>query len=118
MSRFNKISFNGDKTQLSVGAGCTFDEIYKTILPEKYNIVGGGGRVGIGGWMMGGGYSLKTNQYGLGIDQLLQATVVLPDGSKVVTARKPNNDEDPEDPEVKFASKLFWAIKVCLGFNL
>ncbi|KAJ7911782.1 hypothetical protein B0H13DRAFT_1875515 [Mycena leptocephala] len=29
-------------TQLTVGAGCVFDEIYKVIRAEKYNIVGGG----------------------------------------------------------------------------
>ena len=111
MSRFNKISFNEDKTQLTVGAGCVFDEVYKAILPEKYNIVGGGGSVGIGGWMMGGGYSIKTNWWGLGIDNLIQATVVLPDGSQVVTARK-------EEDESSYASKLFWAIRVCPRLDL
>jgi FAD/FMN-containing dehydrogenase len=106
--RFNKISFSSDKTQLTVGAGCAFDEIYKVIRPEHYNIVGGGGSVGIGGWMLGGGYSLKTNQFGLGIDNLIQATVVLPDGSKVVTASgKEGDDHD-----------LFWAIRVCSRLDL
>ncbi|KAI9450622.1 hypothetical protein BJY52DRAFT_172619 [Lactarius psammicola] len=97
--RFNKISFNNDKILLTVGAGCVFDEIYKVIRPENYSIVGGGGSVGIGGWMMGGGYSLKTNQYGLGIDNLVRVQIVLPDGRRVVTA-----SADVE-------SDLFWAIK-------
>ncbi|KAI9441861.1 hypothetical protein H4582DRAFT_1849534 [Lactarius indigo] len=96
--RFNKISFNNDKTELTVGAGCAFDEIYKVVRPEKYNIVGGGGSVGIGGWMMGGGYSLKTNQYGLGIDNLVRAQIVLPDGRRMTASA---------DAE----SELFWAIK-------
>ena len=108
MSRFNEISFNSDKT-LTVGAGCTFDEIYKFIRPKKYNIVGGGGSVGIGGWMMGGGYSLKTNQFGLGIDNLLQATVVLPNGSDVIKASK-DGDE--------YTKNLFWAIRVCPRLGL
>lgn len=99
MSRFNKLVFNKEKNQLTVGAGCLCDEIYKFIRPEKYNIVGGGGSVGIGGWLLGGGYSLKTNQYGLGIDNIIQAKIVLPNGS-VVTATKDEN------------SHLFWAIKV------
>lgn len=108
MLRFNKISFNGDKTQLTVGAGCAFDEIYKVIRPENYNIVGGGGSVGIGGWMLGGGYSIKTSQFGLGIDNLVRATVVLPDGRKVVMASE-NEGDDRE---------LFWAIRVCAILDL
>lgn len=102
MSRFTKLSLDKNTSQLTVGAGCVFDEIYKFIRPDKYNIVGGGGSVGIAGWIMGGGYSLKTNQYGLGIDHLVQVQIVLPDG-EVVTAT--------EDSK----SDLFWAIKVCLG---
>ncbi|KAH8995907.1 hypothetical protein EDB92DRAFT_1814381 [Lactarius akahatsu] len=96
--RFNKISFNDNKTELTVGAGCAFDEIYKVIRPENYNIVGGGGSVGIGGWMMGGGYSLKTNQYGLGIDNLVRSQIVLPDGRRVTASADAESD-------------IFWAIK-------
>ena len=90
---------------LTVGAGCVFDEIYKVIRAQKYNIVGGGGSVGLGGWIMGGGYSLKTNQYGLGIDNLVQVQVVRPDGKLVKASENINSD-------------LFWAIKVSLGLNL
>ncbi|KAF9067051.1 hypothetical protein BDP27DRAFT_1423219 [Rhodocollybia butyracea] len=101
MSRFNKLAHvsNGETGELTVGAGCVFDEIYKFVRPMGYNVVGGGGSVGIGGWMTGGGFSLKTNQYGLGIDNLLQARVVLPNGSTVLTASASSNTE------------LFWAIK-------
>ena len=101
MSRFTTITHNEAQLELTVGAGCLFDEIYKVIRPEKYNIVGGGGSVGIAGWIMGGGFSLKTNQHGLGIDNLVQAKiVVLGEEVKEVTASK---DSD---------SDLFWAIKV------
>ncbi|KAH8984215.1 hypothetical protein EDB86DRAFT_2833631 [Lactarius hatsudake] len=85
--RFNKISFNDNKTELTVGAGCVFDEIYK--VEEE---------VGIGGWIMGGGYSLKTNQYGLGIDNLVRSQIVLPDGRRVTASADAESD-------------LFWAIK-------
>lgn len=105
MSRFNKISYNQNANQLTVGAGCVFDEIYKVIRASKYNIVGGGGSVGVGGWIMGGGYSLKTNQYGLGIDNLVQVEIVLPNGSVEIASARNNVD-------------LFWAIRVCPGLNL
>ena len=106
MSRFNEISFDEATKQLTVGAGCLFDEIYKFIRPKKYNIVGGGGGVGVGGWIMGGGYSLKTNRYGLGVDNLVEVDIVLPNGgieTKVSATKK---------------SDLFWAIKVCPQYDL
>lgn len=59
--------------------------------------------MGIGGWMTGGGYSLKTSQYGLGIDNLVQVEVVLPHGKKVTASKNENTD-------------LFWAIRVCSFF--
>ena len=55
--------------------------------------------------MLGGGYSTKTSQYGLGVDNIESARVVLPDGTfKKVSA---NENED-----------LFFAIKVECPFSL
>lgn len=49
-----------------------------------------GGRVtgvGVGGFITGGGgFSWKTNQYGLTVDTLLQADMVLPNGDLVTTS--------------------------------
>lgn len=90
---------------MTVGAGCAFDEIYKFIRPKNSNIVGGGGSVGVAGWLMGGGYSLKTNQYGLGIDNLVQAEIVLPEGRVVKATANDNPD-------------LFWAIRICPRLDL
>jgi FAD/FMN-containing dehydrogenase len=105
MSRFTKIDHDQDNNQLTVGAGCVFDEIYKFIRPKGHNIVGGGGSVGLSGWIMGGGYSLKTNQRGLGIDNLVQVKIVLPEGREVRATENFNSD-------------LFWAVKVCPRHNL
>jgi len=105
MSRFTKLKVDFPKKGLlTVGAGCVFDEIYKEIRANKLNIVGGGGSVGIGGWMMGGGYSLKTNQHGLGIDNLVEVEIVLPHGDPKPEVVRTNKDKK---------SDLFWAIKVC-----
>jgi FAD/FMN-containing dehydrogenase len=82
-----------------------FDEIYRFILPKGLDIVGGGGSVGIGGWMTGGGFSLKTSEHGLGIDNLVEAEIVLPKGEKVRANNRQNVD-------------LFWAIKVCSWLDL
>jgi FAD/FMN-containing dehydrogenase len=84
MTRFNRISkyVPGEKFR-DVGAGCLFDEVYRAIVPTGQNIVGGSAIAGVGiaGWLLGGGYSLKTNQYGLGIDNLEGFTIVLPNGA-------------------------------------
>ena len=59
--------------------------------------------LGVGGWCLGGGYSLTTNQYGLGIDNIIKFRVILPTGKVVDVAE---NDWDHQD--------LFEALKVDL----
>lgn len=89
---------------VQVGAGCLFEELYHALAPHNLNIVGGSGLAGVGvtGWMLGGGYSTKTSRYGMGIDNIEAARLILPNGDlKVVTAKDEPN--------------LFFAIKV--SFN-
>ena len=107
MARFNKISkyVPGVKSR-DVEAGCLFDEVYRAIVPTGQNIVGGSAIAGVGiaGWLLGGGYSLKTNQYGLGIDNILGFKIVLPNGEIENVTEKSNKE-------------LFEAVKVrvCLS---
>jgi FAD/FMN-containing dehydrogenase len=84
-----------------VGAGCLFEELYQALDPENLGIVGGSGLAGVGlaGWILGGGYSVKTSQYGLGVDNLEAVRVVLPNGETEVASEKENQD-------------LFFAVKV------
>jgi hypothetical protein len=51
-----------------------------------------------GGWLQGGGHSAFSNVHGLAIDQVLQFTVVTPDGKLRVANRCQNRD-------------LFWALR-------
>lgn len=99
--RFNKVTVEKDKKLVHVGAGCLFEELYRELAPHRLNIVGGSGLAGVGvtGWMLGGGYSTKTSQYGLGVDNIEAAKLVLPNGDlKEVSAAKD--------------AELFYAIKV------
>jgi hypothetical protein len=61
-------------------------------------VAGAVGAVGMAGLTLGGGYGSLIGRFGLSLDNLLAAEVVLPDG-RIVTAR---HDSEPE---------LFWALR-------
>jgi hypothetical protein len=94
MANFNELEYNSKTKNLRIGAGCLFDEVYKEISQYKRNIVGGATAAGVGvaGWLLGGGYSLLTNQYGLGIDNLVEVQVVLCNGRSVKASAERNSD--------------------------
>jgi hypothetical protein len=77
-----------------IGGGYTWSDVYPIAQANNVVVVGGGTpSVGcLGGWMQGGGHGPASRQYGLGADQLLEATVVLSDGS-VVTANACQNQD-------------------------
>lgn len=55
--------------------------------------------IGVGGLSLGGGYSWKTDQFGLTIDNIVAHNLVLPDGEQVRVTNETNPD-------------LFFALKV------
>ncbi|CAG8760219.1 9747_t:CDS:2, partial [Acaulospora colombiana] len=78
---------------------CEID-VYKAADEHSVVVVGGGSySVGAaGGWILGGGHSSLSPQYGLGVDNVVQFEVVTPDGElRTVNAYK-NKD-------------LFWALR-------
>ncbi|KIJ32108.1 hypothetical protein M422DRAFT_266198 [Sphaerobolus stellatus SS14] len=83
MMRIINKSFDSTNGQLTIGAGCLFDEVYRYVEQFNVNVVGGSATAGVGvaGYLLGGGYSLKTNQYGLGMDNIVAMEVALPDGT-------------------------------------
>ena len=97
---FQNVTLAADKSYADIGSGNVWDNVYAGLQGSGVNIVGGRvSGVGVGGFIAGGcGYSWKTNQYGLSCDTLLQAEMVLPNGT-LITAT-PTGTPD-----------LFWAIK-------
>jgi FAD/FMN-containing dehydrogenase len=61
-------------------------------------VTGSCGAVGMAGFTLGGGYGALTGRFGLGLDNLLAAEVVLADG-RIVTATHDSEEE------------LFWALR-------
>ena len=71
MTRFKKVIYHPYDKTVDVGAGLIWDDVYKAL--EPYNVTVVGGRVsgiGVAGFTLGGGYSWKSNQYGLTIDTI------------------------------------------------
>ncbi|KAH6908858.1 FAD binding domain-containing protein [Coprinopsis sp. MPI-PUGE-AT-0042] len=87
---------------ITLGAGVQWIEAYTAAHQAGRMVVGGvsaGGSVGAaGGWVMGGGHSANSAAYGLGVDNVLQFTVVTSDGKHVVANAYTN-------------PSLFWALR-------
>ena len=74
-------------------------EIYTKVAAYDMTIVGSADpNVGLGGYLTGGGHSPLSIKYGLGADNVLQLSVVTPEG-RLRTANACHNPD------------LFWAIK-------
>ncbi|KAF9465830.1 hypothetical protein BDZ94DRAFT_1234435 [Collybia nuda] len=101
MARFSKVQYNPKTQFVDIGAGCLWDQVYSKLAASGRNVIGGASSdgVGVGGWLLGGDYSLKSNRYGLGIDHIVEYEIVTPDGRvREVNAKK--------------ESKLFQALRV------
>ncbi|TCD61697.1 hypothetical protein EIP91_008048 [Steccherinum ochraceum] len=69
---------------LTLGAGVQWYEAYEAAAKRERVIVGGispGGSNGAaGGWVMGGGHSIISPMFGLGVDNVVEMTVVIANG--------------------------------------
>ncbi|KAI0179261.1 hypothetical protein GGR52DRAFT_589004 [Hypoxylon sp. FL1284] len=99
MGKLNSVSLSSDRTFASLGPGARWLQVYEILDVEKAVVVGARvPDVGVGGLILGGGYSYTSNQFGLVADTVKQFEVVLSNGS-IVNA---NIDENYD---------LFWALK-------
>lgn len=82
-----------------IGGGARVSDVLNAAAPQDLVAVAGSvGSVGLAGLTLGGGYGSLIGRWGLSLDNLVAAEVVLADGSIVLA--KPNNE-----PE------LFWALR-------
>lgn len=85
---------------LTIGTGVSSDDA--TDFATEHNstlLVGSSPTVSVsGGWILGAGHSVLSPVYGLGIDRVIQFTIVTPDG----TVRKSNACQNTD---------LFWALR-------
>ncbi|KAJ6533800.1 FAD dependent oxidoreductase [Mycena vulgaris] len=88
MNRFSEVTYDAAKSTATIGAGLFWDDVYAALEPFGVNVVGGRiSGVGVAGFTLGGGYSWKTNQFGLTVDNVMAYELVKPNGQIVnVTA--------------------------------
>ncbi|KAI0251578.1 hypothetical protein BJV78DRAFT_1126057 [Lactifluus subvellereus] len=92
MTRFNTVTVNQTASTVAIGAGLLWDDVYAALDGTGLNVVGGRVRgVGVAGFILGGGYSWKTSQFGLTIDTVVSFELVLPDGT-IQTVTSQNED--------------------------
>ncbi|KAI0045108.1 FAD-binding domain-containing protein [Auriscalpium vulgare] len=85
---------------LTAASGVQWETLYQFADDEGVLVVGGdSNQVGAaGGWIQGGGHSVLSPTYGLGVDNLLEVEIVTPDGNLQTVNECTNPD-------------LFWAIR-------
>lgn len=99
LSRMRGVRVNPEKRTARVGGGCVWGDVDHAT--HAFGLATPSGIVsttGVGGLTLGGGLGHLTRKHGLSIDNLLEADVVLADGS-FVTANEENNED------------LFWAVR-------
>lgn len=101
VSPMSSIAFNARSGQVRVGGGTRLGPLYSSLYCEhgqRTITSGSGSSVGVSGITLGGGYNSSSRLFGLTIDALRAAEVVLADGSIVQT-------DSTHEPD------LFWAIR-------
>ena len=95
----NSVSIADDKTSASIGGGILGGELAPVLHEhDLFTPVGWHPKVGYAGWALGGGYGMYASAYGMGVDQILAARLVLADGTV--------KDLDDENH-----SELLWALR-------
>ena len=84
---------DAEERRVRLGAGATWERVARTLTEHELAISSGDyGGVGVGGLATTGGVGLLGRQYGLTIDHVLAAEVVLADGSVVRASAEENPD--------------------------
>lgn len=108
-----KLDMESRKKTVTLSGGALWGHAYKELVYGRHDgFIINGGRcpsVGVSGFTLGGGLGPFTRSFGMGIDSLLEATIVTADGKVVTVGEK-------DDPKSK-NGELFWALRGGGGGN-
>lgn len=103
LSRISYVSVDPVARLARVGAGTQFQVVDSVLDSWQLHVPGGGcGTVAVGGFVQGGGYGFTSRMLGMSSDNVVELTLMLPDGTLVVARAE---DADP------LARELFWAVR-------
>ncbi|KAH9024017.1 FAD-binding domain-containing protein [Lactarius deliciosus] len=92
LARFNTFNVNTQARTVELGPSLLWDDVYERLDPYGVTVIGGRiPGVGVGGLILGGGYSFKSNEHGLAIDNAVAFELVLPNGT-VTTVTAEDHD--------------------------
>ena len=99
LSLMKGITVDRSARTVNVQSGCNWGEVNDALQPHGLAATGGFVSVtGVSGLTLGGGLGWLVRKYGLALDNLLSAEVVLADGRLLIASSRQNDD-------------LFWAIR-------
>ncbi|MEV0949023.1 FAD-binding oxidoreductase [Promicromonospora sp. NPDC050249] len=99
VSGLRQVTVDATAGVATVSAGATAADLAAAALPSGLTpVTGTAGSVGLAGLTLGGGYGPLSGRFGLALDNLLSAEVVLADGTVVIA----DAEEEPD---------LFWALR-------
>ncbi|TKA58964.1 hypothetical protein B0A49_11654 [Cryomyces minteri] len=99
MSSMSRVEVAHDQQSVLIGTGARWLDVYTAL--EQYGLSVSGSRashVGVGGYVLGGGFSWFSNQYGWTCDMVSEYEVVLANGTVVLASYAHHSD-------------LFWALR-------
>ncbi|KAE8355638.1 hypothetical protein BDV28DRAFT_162720 [Aspergillus coremiiformis] len=85
LQKMRTVAVSPDRTTVTLGSGHVLLSLYQGL--EKYNLTSVAGRVadvGLGGFVLGGGFSHLSPKYGFAMDNVLEYEVVLPNATVAI----------------------------------
>jgi FAD/FMN-containing dehydrogenase len=91
--KLNEVTFDPASMTVRVGPGNDWEDVHKALEGTNVTVVGGRiGEVGVGGYMLGGGLSFLSTQYGWAANNIASFEVVLANAT-IVTASNTSNPD-------------------------
>ncbi|KAL0959596.1 hypothetical protein HGRIS_011306 [Hohenbuehelia grisea] len=108
LTQMKSIHIDQEAKEVTIGSGCIWKDVYDKLDPHDIVVGGQCPFVGVSGFTLGGGLSPFTRSYGMGVDNVLEMTVITAAG-ELLTLRPDETDSKKRD--------LFWAMRGAGGGN-